>query len=416
VNLLAWISANIRTFLWAFAFAVAVWVAAVTSADPDEVRPLTNPIPIEIVGQNPRMVIYSEIPATVDVVLRAPRSAWAELEANPESARAILDLSGLAEGEHEVDLQIQIDPRPVRIVSVSPRMVALKLEPLSDRTLPVTARLLGELAIGYQAGEATIDPEQVVVSGAESVVEQVDEVWVSLSLDGLRETLDEERALQAVDADGQVVEAVTLTPANVRLTLPVSQQGGYRDMAVKVVVRGRVASGYRLTDISVFPPVITVFSSQPDVVSLLPAFMETQPLDLNNAEGDITTRLGLNLPPGISVVGEQTVLIQAGVAPIESSIPLADQVVTVLNLAPNLTAQVSPTTVDVIVSGPLALLSTLRTQDVRASVDVTGLGPGTYQVTPTVDVLISDVIVESVLPGTIQVVVTASGTPTPTPR
>src|SRR5690606_11621425 len=107
-------------------------------------------------------------------------------------------------------------------------------------------------------------------------------------------------------------EGVTVSPESLHIFLPVVQQGGYRDVAVKVVTFGRVASGYRLTDLSVFPPVVTVFSTDPQFVSTLPGVVETEPLDLQNAQNDITIRLALNLPEGISVIGEQTVLVQAG--------------------------------------------------------------------------------------------------------
>ena len=194
-----------------------------------------------------------------------------------------------------------------------------------------------------------------------------------------------------------------------------AQRGGYRDLAVKVVVRGQVASGYRLTDISVFPPVVTVFSADPNVVATLPGVVETQPLDLQNANEDITTRLDLNLPEGVSVVGEQTVLIQAGISPIESSITLSNEVVQVTGLPEGLTAQVLPATVDVILSGPLPLLDTLTRQDIRVTVDLTGLTAGTHQLTPRVEILIADVVVESILPGTVEVTLAPSGTPYPLP-
>jgi hypothetical protein len=58
---------------------------------------------------------------------------------------------------------------------------------------------------------------------------------------------------------------VTVSPEPIHVTLPVIQQGGYRDVAVKVTIVGRVASGYRLTDLSVFPPVVTVFSDRPNL-------------------------------------------------------------------------------------------------------------------------------------------------------
>jgi YbbR domain-containing protein len=71
--------------------------------------------------------------------------------------------------------------------------------------------------------------------------------------------------------------------------------------------------------------------------------------------------------------------------------------------------------VDVIVSGPLPLLDTLTRQDVRVTVDLNGLTAGTHQIIAKVEVLISDVVVESILPNTIEVVISLIGTPTITP-
>jgi YbbR domain-containing protein len=89
--------------------------------------------------------------------------------------------------------------------------------------------------------------------------------------------------------------------------------------------------------------------------------------------------------------------------------------VEVVGLPAGTTAQVSPAMVDVILSGPLPLLDTLTRQDVHVTVDVTGLGAGTHQLTPKVEVLISNVAVESLLPGTVEVILTVIPTPTHKP-
>jgi YbbR domain-containing protein len=412
-----WISQNYRTFLWAFALATAVWISAVTSADPDETHALPNPVQVQIIGQDPSLMLNSDVPKEVEVTLRAPRSIWNLIEANAQVVRAILDLSGLSSGSHNVSLQIQVDVRPVQIVSVSPKNIDILLEPLATQTLKVNVNLAGEVSIGYQSGEALIEPTEVIVSGARSQVQKVKRAQVSINLNGIRENFDQSLPVDVLDQNGQPVSGLTLSPSSIHVTLPVSQQGGYRDVAVKVIVTGRVASGYRLTDISVFPPIVTVFAGDPQLVNSLPGVVETQPLDLQNAENNITTRLSLNLPAGISIVGEQTVLIQAGVSPIESSITLAGEGVEIINLAAGLNAQASPMTVDVIVSGPLPLLDTLTRQDVRVTVDVAGLGVGTHQVVPKVEILISNIVVESILPNTIEVVISpgAAVTITPTP-
>jgi len=417
--MLRWISGNYRTFLWAFALALAVWISAVTSADPDQTSTLPSPVPVQIVGQDPSLVLNGDIPLEAEVTLRAPRSVWHMIDSDPQIVHAILDLSGLSSGAHEQELQIQVSVRPVQIVSVAPRTITFTLEPLATKTLPVDLSLAGTAAIGYQVGNASLDPAEVVIAGAKSQVQKVARVQTSVNLDGIRENLDQTLKVEAVDENGQTVEGVTASPESIHVSLPVSQQGGYRDVAVKVVVTGQVASGYRLTDISVFPPVVTVFAGDPALVNNLPGVLETQPLDLQNARENINSRIALNLPEGISIVGEQTVLIQAGVSPIESSVTLAGEKVEIINLSAGLEAQVSPITVDVILSGPLPLLDTLTRQDVRVTVDLTGLDVGTHQVIPKVEVLIADVVVESILPNTIEVVIAPAGKPTlivtPTP-
>lgn len=413
--MLRWVSENYRTFLWAFALAIAVWISAVSSADPDETRALRAAVPIQIIGQDPSLVINSDFPKEVKLSLHAPRSIWNAIESDPQSVRAILDLSGLSSGEHTLDLQIQIDARPVQVVSVMPRTVTLMLETLATQTLKVDVNLTNEVAIGYQIGDLNIEPMEIIVAGAQSQVEKAARVRIVVNLNGIREDFDQTIPVEILDKNGARVNGISITPESVHVTLPVTQQGGYRDVAVKVVTSGRVASGYHMTDISVFPPVVTVFASDPQLVMDLPGVVETQVLDLRNAQEDINTRVALNLPEGVSIIGEQAVLIQVGVSPIESSVTLAGEKVEIVGLTTGLSAQVSPATVDVIVSGPLPVLDTLTRQDVRVTVDLTGLGVGVHQVIPKVEALIADVIVESVLPNTIEIVITQNGTITVTP-
>jgi len=186
-------------------------------------------------------------------------------------------------------------------------------------------------------------------------------------------------------------------------------------MAVKVVVRGQVAPGYRLDSISVFPPVVTVYSSDAELVGQIPGVVETQPLDLDAASSNLNLRVSLVLPAGVSVVGQQTVLIQAGISPVQSSFTLSGQSVEITGLSDDLVAQISPATLDVILSGPIPILDTLRPQDVHVVVDVTNLAPGSYQLTPTVKILTSNVDVESVNPGAVEVVLSPKSESTPSP-
>ncbi len=410
-----WLAKNIRTFLLALVLAVAVWISAVTSADPDEVRIYPGTIPLEVVGQDSSLIITSDIPKTVEVTLRAPSSVWEQLTALERSVQATLDLSGLSAGEHTVDVQIRLLVRPAQIVLANPASVTVTLEQSATRTLTLDPSLNGQPAVGYQAGDVTLDPHEVVISGPKSIVDRAARARVLVNLEGVRESVDQATAIQILDEKNAIIRGLTITPDSVHVGVPISQQGGFRDVAVKVVVQGQVAAGYRLENISVFPPVVTVFASDPELVNALPGVVETQPLDLQDAQEDISTRLALNLPENITIVNSQTVQVTVGISPIQTSLTLLNQKINVIGLPDGLAAQVLPQSVDVIISGPLPVLDALTPQDISVTVDVTGLELGTHQLTPKVDVLVNNVLVESILPGTIEVVLSPPVTPTITP-
>jgi hypothetical protein len=232
-------------------------------------------------------------------------------------------------------------------------------------------------------------------------------------LDGVRESINESVPVQMLDAQNNILQGLAINPESVRVDVPISQQGGYRDVAVKVIVQGQQAAGYRIENISVFPPVVTVFSEDPEKVNQLPGVVETQPLNLQDRKEDISTRLALDLPADITIQGVQTVQVQVSISPIQTSLTLLNQPINVNGLSEGLAAQVFPQTVDVIFSGPLPVLDTLTSKDVTVSVDATGLAVGTYQLTPEVRVSVDNVLVESILPGTVEAVITVPSTPTP---
>jgi YbbR domain-containing protein len=408
-------AANFRTFLLALILGISVWVSAVTGADPDEVRIYPETIMLEIIGNDPSLIITSDIPEEVEVTLRAPQSVWEQLTAQDNSVQATLDLSGLGVGEHFVEIQIRVLERPYQIVLKNPGTVSVILEPRATRSLLIDPSISGLPAIGYQAGDVQVEPAEVTITGPESLVNRADRARVLINLDGIRESLEESRPIQIVDDTNTVIHDLSVTPENTRVTVPVIQQGGFRDVAVKVVVTGQVTAGYRLENISVFPPVVTVFASDPELVNSLPGILETQSLDLQDAKEDITTRLSLNLPDNVTLVGAQTVEVSVGISPIQTSLTLTNQPINVIGLTKGLSIQFSPQTVDVIISGPLPTLDALTRQDVRVTVVVSGLGLGTHQLEPKVDVLVNNVLVESILPGTIEVVISPPVTPTITP-
>jgi YbbR domain-containing protein len=281
--------------------------------------------------------------------------------------------------------------------------------------MAINLTLTGNPAIGYEVGTAVLNPTEVVITGAESLVSKIDHIQATLDLTNARQNITASIPLKVEGAGGKVISGVAVLPDIVQVSLPIIQQGGYRDMAVKVMTVGNPAGGYSLTSVAAFPPIVTVYSANSAIIDSMPGYVETSSLDLNGAQADIEKQLGIILPPGVTLIGDQFVMVKVGIAPIESSLPLAYIPVEMVGLANGLQAHLSPQTVDIILSGPLPILDSLAMSDVHVQVDLTGLLPGTYQLTPKVTLLQQNLIVESILPGTVEVVIAKIGAATPTP-
>lgn len=399
---------NLGTLLLAFALSFAVWISAVVAADPNEARDFPGALVLEVRGQDPSLILLGSLPTQVTLRLSAPVSLWDRLATEAGAVTAFIDLTGLESGEYTIPVQVETSLGPIRVIQVVPEEVSLVLEPRAVREFPVIPLIEGQPALGFQVDDLVVNPVSVTVSGPQSLVLQVHEVLATLSVEGVNEPISREIELQAVDSDGNVLSGLTIEPAFVSMEQSIRQAGGYRTVAVRVETIGQPANGFRVTNISVTPTVVVLFSTDPQIVQALPGFVSTLPLDLTNLEEDVEARLALNLPQGVIVVGEeQNVEVAIGIAPIESSV-LVNLQVEIVGLASGYEVELSPESVSVILSGPLSVLQSLGPDDVRLLIDVSGLSEGTHLLEPIPEILPEDVFLLSITPSAIEIVITRS--------
>jgi YbbR domain-containing protein len=394
---------DLPTLVLSCLLAVAVWISAVTAADPNETRQYPQPVAVEVLGLGTSLSLMGDIPDTVFVTMTAPSSAWIELLSTPDVIKAYIDLSDKKSGDYEVKIITQVQVRPVEVVFVDPALVSVHLENAAAINLPIVLSAQGETATGYNLGNPTFSESVANITGPESQVAKIIQVIAPINVEGAIQTLTQTVKLRAVDREGTIISNVSIAPENVTVSLPVESQSGYRNLAVKAVVSGQLAPGYRLSNISVLPPTVTVYSKDTELVAQLPGYIETSVISITGAKSDIDMGVSLKLPSGLSVVGDQTVTVHIGISPIENSVTIQNIKVDLIGLPEGMSAVISPEYVSVIVSGPLNLLNQLTSAQVQVSVDVTGKQVGTYQLTPIIEVNISELRIESILPGTIEI-------------
>jgi len=398
-----WLGTNLTSLILSLLLAFVIWISAVTSANPNIEAELS--IPLEVRQQSSDIAIVDPLPQSVDLKVLAPESIIQSLEeTNP--LVAYINLTDITAGTYRFTVQIHIPDqlKPIRVLEQTPEKLELRVSNLISKLLPVSIQVEGEPAIGYQTSGLSWEGSSVTITGQDSKVREVAVIVGVLDISDATGPISRSITLEPRNTLGEVVESVTLQPESVLVSQSISLQGGYRNLAVNVTTQGAVEPGYRFTSITPAPPTVMVFSEDPQIVEGLPGYVNTKPLSLNGVDGYLETILELDLPVGVTVVGDPTVLVQVSVTSLETSMVITRDI-EVIGLLPGLNAQVSPEQVSVRVSGPVPVLENLTLRDIRVVVDLANLEIGTHTLEPTVEILPADIIWEDVSPATVEIVI-----------
>lgn len=414
--MIRWLGENFGTLFLAFTLAVVAWVSAVNGVDPIEERPFPRTLPIEYRALSEELIITNDYPATANVIVRAPRSTWDTL--SDSDIELYIDLSSLASGHYRATILDSVNTSSAKVTSIDPESVTLTIEPLSSSEVPIEIIVSGSPALGFRDENPIISPQTVTVYGPQASIDLVAEARGEINLGGRSENFNQLVSLSPVDDEGRLIEGVQLETESVRVEVPILEAEQFRPVSVIAELTGeeelQAAGYYRISGISITPNIVVIFSSDQEALDALPGFVNTVPLDISSLTGDTERRLALDLPDGLSLVGDQTVTVIVKIDPIQSSITVNRPVETIGD-GPGLYGYPSPTEVSVILTGPRITLDSLTDEDVTVVVDLFDLGVGTYQLEPQVIVLPPDIVWEGPIPAAIEVTVSTTPPPTPIP-
>lgn len=221
-------TANLGTKLISVAIAVVLWMIVLGSRNVET----TKEVPLEVITPTD-LVPSNEIPDRISFRISGPK-AFLRTVLDRKEEPIQVNLSGAKPGLTTYRFfsdSIRV-PIGVKVLSINPTTVLVKLEPVKKREVPVRLELRGAVAEGYRIAKAELKPEKVRIRGAESRVESIGElVTIPVDVSGARANLDREVALDLSRYNVQLEGA--LPHASIEV-VPVSANYRIKNVDVRV--------------------------------------------------------------------------------------------------------------------------------------------------------------------------------------
>jgi YbbR domain-containing protein len=220
-------------------------------------------VPLELINPPEQLVLVESPPDLVQVRLRGASGLLSQLPAG--DVVVMIDLSLAGEGRmyaHLTPGQVRA-PIGVEVLEVKPGSVPLRFEKSVSRGVPVVPPIEGEPAPGFVAGEATVEPATVEVTGPESAMKRLKEVTTApVSVSGQRRQVRKDVTIGLPEGSLRLS-----SPGTVAVTVSIQARPVDRVIAA-VPVRIRNAGGG--LSAQVVPAVVAVAVRGPkDVVEAL---------------------------------------------------------------------------------------------------------------------------------------------------
>jgi YbbR domain-containing protein len=365
--------ANLGLGILSLALAVTLWAFVTNEENPTQADCPAGDIPVETVNVPEGLSVAGLSDAAVSVRASAPQDICDRLTV--QDFLAVADLSLAKAHENSLTLRVSSNRSQVKVILVSPSTVTVTLEPVTTKVVPVSVKLIGTPPLGYATVPGKTTPEQVEVTGAESLVALVREAVADVNVQGVRVPLEQTFPLVPRDSRGGDIKGVTLNPGTAEVVLPIVQRQITQAYVVTPLLAGTPADGFNVTSISVEPQFAVITGTIEALQSL--TTVTTDQVDVDGAASDVVRAVKLQLPPGLTVAGGATVTVRVAVAPAHGEITLG-LTPEVSGLGPGLRADLATTLVEVRVAGEIPVLRALSPSSLTAVVDASGLQAGQH--------------------------------------
>lgn len=355
--------------------ALILWVYVVNVINPPSSTTITG-VPVQLLNQEvlaaSSLAIAGTDSYTVDVVVEGARSDVIVLQADQVTATA--DLFGMSKGQNYLTVSVSV-PEKITVTEVKSGRISVLIDELVSVQKPVSIKILDEIQ-GLELGNISMQPQEISVMGAKSIVDQVRTVQIQVSHKTVTEAFSTlQLSAEAVDKEGEPVYNVRLSNAYVELKAALYQT---KTVPLEVPLEGFPAPNMEITKTEI-PEEITI-KGNAQILQAVEA-IAAEPLNIQGIDGDCTLPVIPILPDGIEAAEESRQLLAqfSLTAMAEVQFAYGPEDVWVYNVPDGYQVEVISDAITVSARGEAAVINVLQSTDLQPAIDAALIASGTEE-------------------------------------
>lgn len=287
-------------------------------------------------------------------------------------------------------------------INTYPSSISLDLETLTSESFVVMPSTDGtKPSKEYEVGKMEASVDQITITGPESLINKIDKVVAKVNVTNMSESKTLDGTIVVIDKNQEALKENQLSylkmkdiQDNSTVQVKVDLWRLVTGIRIKASASGTPKPGYQVGEVTAVPAEISVIGSD-EALALL-AFQnntitipETE-IDASGKSEDFVTKIDISqfLPANIRLATDvsENVLINTKILPDGSkafNIPISN--ISQVNLGTNLIVSYVMDSIEVRIKGKESLLNGLKGEEIKGTIDLSGLTPGQYTVPVTLE-------------------------------
>jgi YbbR domain-containing protein len=358
-------------------FAVFLWFFVLDSTNPVITNDLNVPLRVEnedILKSKDIVIKDANFPKTITISLKGRQDK--EKRINSAEIDAVVDLAKVKDvSTGFLYVEVYGIPKSISFESVTPKVVNLKLEKIGENPFPVEIVTTGEAKENYKVTSVSVSPKTISIEATDSVINSIGQVKALADITGIKNDSVLKLMCKVYDKKGnEMLEFDNKYNIDVKIEVA-------KEVPVIPVVKGKPAKDF-VDGVHKASPDKALISGASDVIDLIDN-LKTEPIDIENLSESTTKIANIVIPNGINLVDTQkTVYVSVVIEPLavnNYSINAEDILLeNELTSAP-LTYKIVSENISINVKGTVEELDKIVKSGLKPSIDVAGLGEGTFK-------------------------------------